>query len=64
MEQFKATHKIVNQADKTRSNGVIHSFKFGTLVTVTNYGWKNHVKVMSEDGTIQFVNTRDLELLK
>lgn len=59
---FKPTHKIVTEATEVRDNGVVHCYKRGTLVeslqTVQLF-----VKVVNENGSVQFVRPSDMEAL-
>lgn len=59
---FKPTHKIVTEANKARTNGVVHVYKFGTLVEVQD-STSRIVKVVNANGSVQFVQRSDLEAL-
>lgn len=59
---FQPTHKIVTEANKGRTNGVIHIFKRGTLVQVLDsHGWS--VKVSDINDKVQFIKHTDLEAI-
>lgn len=59
--KFQATHVIMTQANKARTNGVVHCFKFGTEVEwLTTVG--GMVKVVNDFGTVQFVELSDLRV--
>lgn len=59
--KFQATHVIMTQANKARTNGIVHCYTFGTEVMWVK-ARANTVKVISRDGTIQFVNLSDLRV--
>lgn len=59
--KFQATHVIMTQANKARTNGVVHNYPFGTEVMWVK-ARANTIKVISRDGTVQFVNMNDLRV--
>lgn len=59
---FKPTHKIVTEANKARTNNVLHCYKAGTLVEWVK-STKTHVHVINANGSVQFVALSDLEAL-
>lgn len=59
--KFQATHIIMTQTNKAHTNNVVHAYRFGTPVMWVK-ARANTIKVVSEDGTIQFVELKDLRL--
>jgi hypothetical protein len=59
---FNPTHKIVTEANKTRTNNVGHCYKAGTLVEWVK-ATKTHIQVVNANGSVQFVLITDLEAL-
>jgi hypothetical protein len=59
---FKPTHKIVTESTKVRDNGVVHCYKRGTLVQ-SLAGDQLFVKVVNENGSVQFVRPSDMEAI-
>lgn len=61
MTKFEATHVVMTQSDNKRTNGVVHCYKFGTEVMWVK-ARANTIKVVSCDGTVQFVELKDLRV--
>lgn len=59
--KFQATHVIMTQANKARTNGIVHYYPFGTEVMWIK-ARANTIKVISRDGTVQFVEMNDLRV--
>lgn len=59
---FKPTHKIVTQASKRGDNGILHRYTRGTIVQSLGVRQK-FIKVINESGTVQFVQSTDMEAL-
>lgn len=61
MTKFEATHVVMTQSNQARTNGVLHCYKFGTEVMWVK-SFHNRIKVVSCDGTVQFVELKDLRV--